>query len=163
MALDHGRIGHSMVVKTGFDNDGHVCHSLITMYARCGVLDDARRVFDGIVEKDLVSWNSMISGYSKMGFARKAVGLFVEMRKRGFVPDEMSLVSVLVAYGGLGDLESGTLVEGLINERKIGLNSFVGSALINMYGKCGDLAAARRVFDAMAKKDVVIWNAMITG
>ncbi|KAK4564917.1 hypothetical protein RGQ29_006817 [Quercus rubra] len=133
------------------------------MSARCGELSCARKVFDEITERDLVSWNSMISGYSKMAYAGDAVGLFQEMRGLGFEPDEMTLVSVLGACGDLVDLSLGRWVEGFVVENKMELNSYVGSALIDMYGKCGDLVAARRVFDSMAKNDVVTWNAMITG
>ncbi|KAL1833116.1 hypothetical protein ACET3Z_002767 [Daucus carota] len=85
------------------------------------------------------------------------------MRDEGFQPDEMSVVSVLVACGDLGDLSCGKLIEGFVTESEINLNSYVGSALINMYGKCGDLISARSIFDRMKQKDVVIWNAMITG
>ncbi|XP_057981564.1 pentatricopeptide repeat-containing protein At2g34400 [Malania oleifera] len=163
LALNHAQAAHSSVLKIGLDNDGHVSHSLITMYAMCTELPYARKVFDEIVERDLVSWNSMISGYSKMGFARDAVRLFWAMTDAGFEPDEMTLVSVLGACGDLGDLSLGRCIEGFVVENKMELNSYVGSALIDMYSKCGDLLSARRVFDGMLKKDVVAWNAMITG
>jgi pentatricopeptide repeat protein len=163
LALNHGRVAHSSIFKIGLDGDDHTYHSLITMYARCGELGWARKVFDEITERDLVSWNSMISGYSKMGYAADAVRLFQEMREVGFEPDEMTLVSVLGACKDIGDLSLGRWVEEFVVENKIELNSYVGSALIDMYGKCGDLMAARRIFDTMGKKDVVTWNAMITG
>ncbi|CAN0887675.1 Pentatricopeptide repeat-containing protein At2g34400 [Linum grandiflorum] len=140
-----------MVFKYGLDSDDHVAHSMITMYAKCGQLDCARKVFDEIPQRDLVSWNSMISGYAQMGSARKAMRLFLDMRDLGIDPNEMTLVSVLGACGDLGNVDL------------MVLNSYIGSALINMYGKCGDLVAARKVFDSMLKKDVVAWNAMITG
>lgn len=162
-ALNHGKSGHSSIFKLGLERDAHVNHSLITMYARCHELRCARKVFDEIAERDLVSWNSMISGYSQMGYARDAVGLFGRMKEQGFEPDEMTLVSVLGACGDLGDLSFGRWLEDYVVEKKIAMNSFVGSALIDMYGKCGDLMSARRIFDGMRKKDVVPWNAMITG
>lgn len=77
----------------------------------------------------------------------------------GFEPDEMMLVNVLGACGALG---LGRWVEGLVLEKKMEVNSYVGSALIVMYGKRGDLISARRVFDSMPNKDVVTWNAIIT-
>ncbi|KAJ0090173.1 hypothetical protein Patl1_14199 [Pistacia atlantica] len=162
-ALNHGALAHSCVFKIGLDGDDHVSHSLITMYARCGELGCARKVFDGILMRDLVSWNSMISGYSKMGYARDAVELFGRMREEGFAPDEITMVSVLGSCGDLGDWGLGRWVEEFVVENKMELNSFMGSALIDMYGKCGDLVSARRVFDVMVKKDVVTWNAIITG
>ncbi|CAN1186091.1 Pentatricopeptide repeat-containing protein At2g34400 [Linum perenne] len=152
-----------MVFKTGLEFDDHVAHSMITMYAKCGQLGCARKVFDEIPQRDLVSWNSMISGYAQMGSARNAVRLFLDMRDEGIEPNEMTLVSVLGACGDLGNLDLGKSVEEFVRGRKMVLNSYIGSALINMYGKCGDLVAARRIFDAMVKKDVVAWNAMITG
>ncbi|KAM0985862.1 hypothetical protein ACFX13_013307 [Malus domestica] len=163
LELNHGRAAHSSVFKTGLDKDGHVSHSLITMYARCGELGFARKVFDEISERDLVSWNSMISGYCKMGCAGDAVQFFCEMRTDGFEPDERTLVTVLGACGDLGDLSLGKWVEGFVVENKLEMNTYVGSALIGMYGKCGDLSSARRVFDSMKKKDLITWNAMISG
>ncbi|GAV63076.1 PPR domain-containing protein/PPR_2 domain-containing protein/PPR_3 domain-containing protein [Cephalotus follicularis] len=163
LALDHGKSAHSMLFKVGLDSDDHVSHSLITMYARCNRLRSARKVFDEITHRDLVSWNSMISGYSKMGFGGEAVGLFRRMMEAGFEPDEMTLVSILGACGDCGDLSLGRWVEGFVGENKMEVNSYLGSALIDMYGKCGDLDSARRIFNGMIKKDMVTWNAMITG
>jgi pentatricopeptide repeat protein len=100
--LVNGKIGHCLVFKAGLDGDEHVNHSLTTMDARCGEMGFARKVFDEMGDRDLVSWNSMISGYSKMGFAKEAIGLFMEMREEGFEPDEMTLVNVLGACGDLG-------------------------------------------------------------
>ncbi|KAK3001205.1 hypothetical protein RJ639_021999 [Escallonia herrerae] len=163
LMVDHGRLAHSMVFRSGLGLDCHVRHSLITMYARCGELGCARKVFDDITDRDLVSWNSMISGYSKMGFAREAVELFGRMRGEGLEANEMGLVTVLGACGSLGDLGLGRWIEEFVLDSKMEVNSFIGSALINMYGKCGDLLSARRVFDGMVNKPVVAWNAMITG
>ncbi|CAI9102782.1 OLC1v1001115C1 [Oldenlandia corymbosa var. corymbosa] len=162
-AYDHGRLAHCGVLKGGLWLDFHVCHSLITMYSRCSQLGFARKVFDEMELRDLVSWNSMISGYSKMGFAREAVVLFDSMTDQQVVPDEMTLVSVLGACGDLGDLELGRSVEYYVTKNKMTLNSYIGSALIDMYGKCRDLCSARRIFDTMGMKDSITWNAMITG
>ncbi|XP_071724753.1 pentatricopeptide repeat-containing protein At2g34400-like [Rutidosis leptorrhynchoides] len=163
LALNYGKSVHSSAFKFGLDCDDHVYHSLLTMYARCGQLGFARKVFDEISERDLVSWNSMISGYAKMGYAEEGLKLFGRMKEEGFEPNEMTIVSVLKACGDLGDLSSGRLLEGLVVEKEMQLSSYIGSALINMYAKCGDLSSARRVFDDMKRKDVVTWNAMITG
>lgn len=152
-----------MVFKNGLNAHGHVSHSLITMYARCRELGYARKVFDEIRERDLVSWNSIIAGYSKMGFAVDAAAMFGKMRDEGFEPNEMTIVSVLGVYGDLGDLSLGRWVEGFVVNSDMKVNSYVGSALIAMYSKCGDLSSARRIFDRMINKDVVTWNAMITG
>ncbi|MED6111682.1 hypothetical protein PIB30_054603 [Stylosanthes scabra] len=162
-ALRHGLLAHGSAFRLGLCSDHHTCHSMITMYCRCGQSWDARKVFDEIPDKDLVSWNSMISGYAKAGLAREAVEVFGEMRREGFVPDEMSLVSVLGACGEIGDLELGRWVDGFVVENGMEVNSYVGSALISMFGKCGDLGSAQRIFDGMVRRDAITWNALISG
>nr|XP_043618384.1 pentatricopeptide repeat-containing protein At2g34400 isoform X2 [Erigeron canadensis] len=163
VGVDHGRLGHCMVLKCGLMVDCHVRHSLISMYAKCGEIRYARKVFDEITERDLVSWNSMISGYLKMGLSKSALELFEEMKVEGFEPNEMTLVSVLWACGDLGNLSMGKLVQCYVVRNEMEMTTYIGSALIGMYAKCGDLVSARRIFDKMIKKDLVTWNAMITG
>ncbi|XP_057754257.1 pentatricopeptide repeat-containing protein At2g34400 [Arachis stenosperma] len=162
-ALCHGLLAHASAFRLGLCSDHHTCHSLITMYSRCGQSWSARKVFNEIPDKDLVSWNSMISGYVKAGLAREAVEVFGEMRREGFVPDEMSLVSVLGACGEIGDLELGRWVDGFVVDNGMEVNSYVGSALISMFGKCGDLESSRRIFDGMVRRDAITWNALISG
>lgn len=160
-----GEMAQSMIFRSGLDRDGHCVHSLISCYAKCGELATARKVFDEIAgrDRDVVSWSSMISGYSRIGFAREAVEMFRGMRVAGFKPNEMTLVSVLGACGDLGDLEMGRWIEGFVEASGMVVNSYIGSSLIDMYAKCGDLQSARQVFDRSGKKDMVVWNAMITG
>lgn len=79
------------------------------------------------VHRDLVSWNSMISGYSRMGLDREALELFREMK---IAPNEMTIGSVLASCGGLGDVETGRSLEALVEAKKFELTSFLGSALL---------------------------------
>lgn len=163
LELNPGKAGHCSVIKIGLDSDGHTLHSLISFYSRCGELGSARKVFDEIRQRDLVSWNSMISGYAKMGCASEAVGLFGKMMGDGFRPDETSLVSTLSACGDLGNLSLGKRILVYALKSEMELSTFLGSALVGMFGKCGDLLSARRIFDRMQSKDVITWNALITG
>jgi pentatricopeptide repeat protein len=94
--LVRGKFGHCLVFKAGLDGDEHMNHYLITMYASCGEMGFARKVFDEMGDRDMVSRNSMISGYSKTGFFKEAIGLFMKMREEGFEQDEMTLVSDLL-------------------------------------------------------------------
>lgn len=163
--LEEIRVGgsvHSSLFKVGLERDDHTNHSLIKMYAKCGEVGYARKVFDEITDRDTVSWNSMISGYSEAGYAKDAMDLFRKMDEEGFEPDERTLVSLLGACAHLGDLRTGRLLEEMAITKKIGLSTYLGSKLISMYGKCDDLDSARRVFNQMVKKDRVAWNAMIT-
>ncbi|KAL3567099.1 hypothetical protein D5086_032514 [Populus alba] len=119
------------------------------MYQRCGEMGFARMVFDVMGDRELVSRNSMISGYSKTSFSKEAIGLFMEMREKGFGPDEMTLVSV---FGACGDLGLGRWVEGFVLQKKMEVNSYVGSALIDMYGKCSQNGASNEA--------IVLFNGM---
>nr|TKR85256.1 hypothetical protein D5086_0000249220 [Populus alba] len=116
LGLLHGKIDHRLVLKAGLDGDESVNRSLIRMYQRCGEMGFARMVFDVMGDRELVSRNSMISGYSKTSFSKEAIGLFMEMREKGFGPDEMTLVSV---FGACGDLGLGRWVEGFVLQKKM--------------------------------------------
>ncbi|XP_020580562.1 pentatricopeptide repeat-containing protein At2g34400 [Phalaenopsis equestris] len=159
----HGVSAHSSALQRGLDSDLNTQHSLITMYARCGDLKSAWKVFDEISERDVVSWNAMISGCMKMGFAMQALELFRRMRREGFEMNGMTAASVLAACGEVGDLCLGLEVAELVEESGVEMNSFIWSALIDMYGKCGNLDEAKQVFDKILKPDLAVWNAMITG
>ncbi|ESQ52038.1 hypothetical protein EUTSA_v10016392mg [Eutrema salsugineum] len=164
--LGVGRSVHSSLFKVGLERDDHVIHSLMIMYAKCGHVSYARKVFDEITEKKgIVSWNTMISAYSLAGHANEAVDLFRKMEEEEeerVEPNERTLVSVLGACAHLGDLKTGRFLEEIAITKKIGLSTFLGPTLISMYGKCGELDSATRVFNQMIKKDCVPWNAMIT-
>ncbi|WOL13839.1 pentatricopeptide repeat-containing protein [Canna indica] len=154
-SLYHGLTTHASVFKFGLDGNDHVQHSLITTYARCGEAGLARKVFDEILVRDSVSWNSMLSGYAKMGCAREALELFRRMRSEGSVePDEVTLVSVLAACGDLGDASLGNWLEGLVGEYGLVLNTFLGSSLIDMYAQNGLSDEAIKLFHSMREAKV---------
>ena len=154
---------HSLVVKTGFDGDVFVKTSLVCLYSKCGHLNDARKVFDDIPDKNVVSWTAIICGYIESGLYEEAVGLFRGLLEMGLRPDSFTLVRVLYACSRLGDLVSGEWIDRYITESGLHRNVFVATSLVDMYAKCGSMEEARRVFDGMLEKDVVCWSAMIQG
>ncbi|KMT09776.1 hypothetical protein BVRB_6g127560 [Beta vulgaris subsp. vulgaris] len=137
--------------------------AMLTCFAKHGHLDDARVLFDGMEEKDVVCWNVMIDGYSQHGRPNDALVLFHQMLKEKLKPTEITVLSVLSACGQLGALELGKWVHSYIVNNRIQVNVHVGTALIDMYAKCGSLEDARIVFDGIMGKDVVAWNSMIVG
>ena len=159
-----GRSLHVLVVKLGFDDDHAVRNALVDMYVKCGAVSDARCVFETNIDKDVVSWNSIISGCAQCGRAYEALELFQRMRLESFSPDAVTLVGVLSACASLGALQFGssihafTLKGGLVSS-----SIYVGTALLNFYAKCGDARSARVVFDGMEVKNAVTWGAMIGG
>ncbi|XP_069153370.1 pentatricopeptide repeat-containing protein At3g09040, mitochondrial isoform X1 [Solanum lycopersicum] len=104
--VEIGKQVHCSVVKTGFEFDSFTEGSLIDMYAKCGYLIDARRIFDGAVEPDNVSWTAMISAYIQVGLPQKAMEVFEEMQERGCVPDQVASVTIINACVGLGRLDA---------------------------------------------------------
>ncbi|GKC40789.1 pentatricopeptide repeat-containing protein ELI1, chloroplastic [Tanacetum coccineum] len=136
---------------------------MVTAYVKCGEVGKARALFDEMVERDAVCWNVMIGGYAKYGKAMEALSLFRRMLgEKMSRPDEVTLVTVLSACGQVGALESGRWVHSYMRNSGMQMNVHLGTALIDMYGKCGSLEDARVVFDKLKNKDVIAYNSMIT-
>lgn len=137
--------------------------AMITCYAKRGEVEEARVLFDGMEERDVVCWNVMIDGYAQHGMPNEALLLFRKMLVAKIKPNELTVLSLLSACGQLGALESGRWLHSYIENNGIQVNTHVGTALIDMYSKCGSLEDACLVFDMIDEKDVVAWNSMIVG
>ncbi|MBA0663886.1 hypothetical protein Goklo_003968 [Gossypium klotzschianum] len=162
-----GAAVHAVVSTTGFDSNVFVCNALVAMYARCGELDDARQMFEEMHDKgicDIVSWNSIVAAYTQSRDAKNAVELFrIMMNDSEIHPDIVSLVNVLPACGSLGASLHGMQLHAFALRRGLFEDVFVGNALMDMYAKCRMIEQANKVFESMEVKDVVSWNAMVTG
>ncbi|CDP12017.1 unnamed protein product [Coffea canephora] len=229
MHVDLGKQVHCSIVKTGYEFDSFCGGALVDMFSKTGNLDDARRIFDDLIEPDTVSWTAMISGYVHAGFPEEALELFEEMRSSGQVPDQVAfgtvinacvrlgrlddawrlfsdmpnknvvtwnvmisghckvgyemdavkffldmikagikptrstLGSVLSAIAGVASLELGVQVHAKAMKQGLDANVYVGSSLINMYAKCKRMEAAKQVFNGVSEKNDVIWNALLGG
>lgn len=100
--VEFGKQLHSSVVKTGCESDSFCESALIDMYAKCGDLVDARRIFDGLLNPDTVSWTALISGYLQVGLPKEAMKVFEDIQRLGHVPDQVAFVTVINACVGLG-------------------------------------------------------------
>lgn len=140
--------------------------SMVGSYARVSRLDDACSVFDQMPVKNTVSWTALIAGFAQSGQGKEALNLFEQMLDEGIVPSAHTYVSVLSACANLTLIERGKQVHGHI-ARSISLsfinNLFLSNSLIDMYCKCGDMASAVRLFETSEDKDIITWNAIITG
>ncbi|KAL4181190.1 hypothetical protein AMTRI_Chr12g235970 [Amborella trichopoda] len=137
--------------------------AMITCYTKRGELDDARMLFDEMNERDAICWNAIIDGYTQHGHFSESLTLFQQMLSENIKPNEVTMLSVLSACAHLGALDSGKWLHAYIDNNGFSSNLFVSTALIDMYCKCGSLEDARSVFNAMLRKDVVAWNAMVIG
>eukprot|EP01018_Ginkgo_biloba_P031205 Gb_32921 [translate_table: standard] len=162
-ALQQGKWIHKYIIQNGFASDDFVGNSLVAMYAKCGSIEIAHHLFDEMSERNVVSWNAMIAGYAQNGHANEAFALFHEMQLASMKPDLVTTLSVLPACAQLGALQQGKWIHGYIIRNGFESDVYVGTALIDMYAKCGDLELARQLFDSMSQRNVVSWNAMIVG
>ncbi|XP_058110832.1 pentatricopeptide repeat-containing protein At1g08070, chloroplastic-like [Magnolia sinica] len=137
--------------------------AILEMYVKCGAVDDARQEFDQMDRRDVVAWSAMIAGYAQNGRSNEALELFEQMKMQKIKPNDITLVSILSACGQLGSVEAGERIGNYIESQGFSFNVYVGSALLDMYAKCGNIRKARQVFDEMPKRDVVSWNSMIGG
>eukprot|EP01018_Ginkgo_biloba_P008466 Gb_26314 [translate_table: standard] len=154
---------HEDILRSGYQNDIFVSNALVDMYAKCWRIQDACKVFDRMPKKDVVSWNAMIAGYTQSGHFDKALKLFQKMQLTEIKQNSETFASVLPACANLAALQEGKKLHEDIISSGFQSNTFVGSALLDMYAKCGSIEDARNVFDNMPSRDVVAWNSMIVG
>ncbi|MQL93950.1 hypothetical protein Taro_026588 [Colocasia esculenta] len=159
-----GRTLHGQVIRSELGHDAYVQATLINMYAACGDLRSARAVFDRIDgRRSQVAWSSMISGYARNGCPEEALGLLLEMEESGQEPDEVTMTSAISACGELRELAYGKKLHSRAEQSAGSVGVVLGTALVDMYAKCGALDSARKVFDQMPVRNVVAWSAMISG
>ncbi|GMH25118.1 hypothetical protein Nepgr_026961 [Nepenthes gracilis] len=136
---------------------------LLLAYSRCGSLGAARHVFDKMPDRNMHSWNILISSYAQNSLYFDSVSAFNEFLRAGLRPDHYTVPAVLKACVGSGDFSLGKNLHGWVI--KLGFENYVvvGGSLLDCYVKFGDLCAARRVFFIMPLRDLVVWNMMISG
>ena len=136
---------------------------LFNGYVDMGSVDSARGIFDQVRVKDIVSWNSMIHAYVKAKHPKQALDLFRKMEDEKVKPDETTMVSVLAACASLADLQYGRLIHWFMLQNNLRQDIFVGTALVDMYAKCGSMQEAMLTFYKMDSRDVFTWTAAIDG
>lgn len=144
---------------------------LVYLYGKWGKIQKSRERFDNVScngIRSVLPWNSMINAYVQNGFPLEALGLFRLMVENPTCrPNHVTMVSVLSACAQTGDLELGKWVHEYLKSKGhkgvLEFNTFLSTALIDMYSKCGSLDKAKEVFNQMVSKDVVSFNAMIMG
>ncbi|KAK9108978.1 hypothetical protein Sjap_017038 [Stephania japonica] len=157
-----GKPVHGYLVQAGFESDSYVQNSLLTMYAKCGDLYSTNFLFDRLVNKSVVSWNAMIAANSHHGRGEDALKLFVEMHESGLELDQFSLTVGLAANAGLGFLEEGQQIHSLIVKLGFKSDLDVANAVMDMYGKCGEMEDVLRMVPESTNRSRLIWNTLIS-
>uniref|UniRef100_A0A1J3K7L7 Pentatricopeptide repeat-containing protein, chloroplastic n=1 Tax=Noccaea caerulescens TaxID=107243 RepID=A0A1J3K7L7_NOCCA len=154
---------YGYMMSNGFEPEQYMMNRMLLMHVQCGMIIDARRLFDEMPERNLFSYYSIISGFVNFGNYLEALKLFKMMWEELSGCETHSFAVILRASAGLGSIYVGKQLH--VCALKLGAvgNTFVSCGLIDMYSKCGDVEDARRVFDNMPEKTTVSWNNIIAG
>eukprot|EP00250_Pteridium_aquilinum_P035777 c9919_g1_i1 orf=190-1983(-) len=157
-SISAGRKLHALIIERGLALDVFVGTAVVTMYEKTGLLKDAHTAFNLIVERNVVSWNAMISAFCHHGYSAKAMYFFHQMMMEGILPTRITYVCLLYAPM---NLHEGQQVHVFVKAHECQPNIVVENALVNLYGKCGRLEDAERLFKSTSNSNLVTFNAMI--
>ncbi|CAM8928517.1 unnamed protein product [Rhodiola kirilowii] len=160
--LQLGREIHTQAVLTTADMEIQVGNALVDMYAKCGRFKEAETIFMGLADRSSVPWTAMISGYVQKGLPEEGLRMFIEMQRGHVSADQATFASLLKASANLALPSLGKQFHSFIIRAGFMRNVFSGSALLDMYAKCGSLKDAVSVFREMPTRNTVSWNALIS-
>ncbi|KAK4253679.1 hypothetical protein QN277_010321 [Acacia crassicarpa] len=153
---------HARVLKSLNYRDGFIGDQLVSSYISLGFADDAEKLFDEIPHRDLVSWNSLISGFSKRGDLSKCMNVFLTLKSEfSLHMNELTLIPVVSACTSAKARHEGQYLHGIAVKFGMKLESKIANSLINMYGKFGCLDSAFRLFLEIPEPNLVSWNSMV--
>ncbi|XP_022856407.1 pentatricopeptide repeat-containing protein At3g53360, mitochondrial [Olea europaea var. sylvestris] len=160
----YGRKIHKHILKYTFQPDVILANHILNMYGKCGLIEDARKVFDDMPERNVVSWTSVIAGYSQNGLElEEAVKLYIQMLQSGLMPDQFTFGSIIRACSSMNEVELGKQLHAHVIKMQFGSNLVAQNALIAMHTKFGQINEAHIVFSSIKLKDLVSWSSMIAG
>lgn len=163
VAISEGRSIHTQILKCGLSLNVYVGNSLIDFYSNLYYFQSARRLFDEMTDRNLVSWNLIISCYRLNGFPNTAVEICSSIRFERMVLDKVTMKIILPVCGQLSALRIGKSVHAHMITSGLSSDVVLTTAVMDMYVKCGSLNAGERLFEEISCKDVVSWNAIISG
>lgn len=173
-SLEFGTQVRSLCVKFGYESNLHVRNSLLYLYLKCGCIGEAQRLFNGMDDVSLVTWNAMIAGHAQMieltndnlsacQSGSEALKLFSKLNHLDMKPDLFTFSSVLSVCSRMMALEQGEQIHAQTMKTGFLSDVIVGSSLINMYNKCGSIERASKAFLEMSTRTMISWTSMITG
>ncbi|XP_044480983.1 pentatricopeptide repeat-containing protein At3g02330, mitochondrial-like [Mangifera indica] len=162
-ALNYGMEIHNRVIKSGMGLNWFVGSTLVDMYSKCGMMEEAEKIHDRTKEQTLVSWNAIISGFSGQKQSENAQRYFSWMLEMGVKPDNFTYATVLDTCANLATVGLGKQIHAQIVKQKLQSDVYISSTLVDMYSKCGNMQDSQIIFAKAPKRDFVTWNAMICG
>ncbi|XP_059647315.1 pentatricopeptide repeat-containing protein At4g13650 [Cornus florida] len=162
--IKQGKQIHAEIIKTGHDTETEVSNALITLYAKCGSLDDAKKEFLEMPEKNEVSWNAMITGYSQHGYGTEAIKLFEEMKQLGVMPNYVTFVGVLAACSHVGLVDMGlSYFKSMSEEHGLVPKPEHYACVVDILGRAGFVSRARDFIKGMPiEPDAMVWRTLLS-
>ncbi|XP_009607091.1 pentatricopeptide repeat-containing protein At1g31430-like [Nicotiana tabacum] len=161
----YSKCGFLMVARQIFDDmptKNVICWtSMVSGYVNRGQLDEAGKLFERSPVRDLVLWTTMINGYVQFNRVDDAMNMFRTMQMQRIKPDKYTLVALLTGCAQIGAFEQGEWIRDYMKENKIAITAVVGTALIEMYAKCGCIEKSMEIFDGLKEKDTASWTSII--
>ena len=161
--VELGRRWHCFVVKIGLGSDEFVCTSLIDMYAKCGEVDSAVRVYDKMTSLDAATCNCLISAYARNGFFVQAFQVFMQIGNMGTRPNHYTYSTMLAVCGTISAIQEGKQLHAHVVKMQYLSETAVGNALLTLYSKCGMMEEAEIVFESLGQRNIISWTASING
>ncbi|KAK3016072.1 hypothetical protein RJ639_005667 [Escallonia herrerae] len=172
-AMSIGLQVHSLSIKLGYESNLRVTNSIMYLYLKCGWISDAKKLFDGMEKISLITWNAMIAGHAQMmdiaedslsahRSGVEALNIFLRLNRSNMKPDIFTFSSILTVCSSLVALEHGEQVHTQTIKTGFLSDVVVGTALVNMYSKCGSIKRASKAFVEMSTRTMISWTSMIT-
>lgn len=161
-AINIGRSIHCYAIKNSIIENVSIANSLMDMYGKSGHVTATWRIFHRTQQRDVISWNTLISSYKQSGNLAEAIILFDKMVKEKVYPNKVTCVIVLSVCAHLASLDKGEKIHQYIKENGFESNITIRTALIDMYAKCGELETSRKLFNSTEERDAILWNVMIS-
>lgn len=161
--LTFGMQIHKLVLALGIGNDVRVKTAVMEMYFKFGDPETGFNIFGRSVNHNLVMWGAVLSNCTQNGYPARKLELFRRFMLEKGSPDSVILLAVLQACSFLSLLTRGKEIHGLEVKMKLKSDTFVGSALVDMYAKCEDMKSTKKVFSRLSSWDLISWNAVISG
>ncbi|XP_031254049.1 pentatricopeptide repeat-containing protein At5g39680 [Pistacia vera] len=159
--VEEGKQCHGYVMKSGLAFHQYVRSALIDLYAKCQDMGMAMQVFNALPGYDVFSYNSILNGLLEHGYMREGVEVLSRMVNECVNWDTTTYVNAFGICACLKDLKLGLQVHGQMLKNDVQIDAFISSAMINMYGKCEKISNARKVFDGLKTRNVVLWTSML--
>ncbi|CAI9300824.1 unnamed protein product [Lactuca saligna] len=164
MNLELGEEIRKQAIEYGYEHDVFVGSSLLNLYAKCGKMNDALKVFEKMPRRDVVSWTTMITGFAQSGRGDEAIDIYRLMQKEGMKGDRIVILGLIQACANVNDTKLGLSVHGyLIRSHLLPMDVVIQTSLVDMHTKTGNIELAARVFKSIHYKTIVAWSALISG